>query len=203
MKREKNRLDNRPFGWYSLYMSIDKKNEITVEATRIIAYEGMENLTLSTLAAKVGLSKATLYNYFKSRDEIIEEVIRTGHRAFMKKGFRLNLGGSVEKVLLSASSHWSEIFLSDEHTPWLRVIFSMHLVNDLAEDEYRSITLMLTSQAEVLISSFGLQPLYQRSLTSLFSALLFSRLESTLEGGEINMEDDVRAFASLVEKVRK
>ncbi len=183
-------------------MSLEKKHEITAEATRIIAYEGMENLTLSTLADRVGLSKASLYNYFQSRSEIIEEVIREGHTAFMKRGFRLSLSGSVEEVLLSASKHWTEIFLSDEHTPWLRVIFSTHLVNDLAADEYRSITLMLTSQAEVVISSFALLPLYQKSLTQLFSSLLLSRLESTLEGEEINIEDDVRGFASLVEKVR-
>ena len=184
-------------------MSLEKKKEITAEAARIIAYEGMENLTLSSLAGRVGLSKASLYNYFKSREEIIGEVISEGHRAFMKNGFRLSLSGSVEEVLLSASTHWTEIFLSDEHTPWLRVIFSMHLVNDLAADEYRSIILMLTSQAEVVISSFGLLPIYQKSLTQLFSSLLLSRLESTLEDAEINMEEDMRGFASLVEKVKE
>lgn len=183
-------------------MSLEKKHEITFEATRIIAYEGMENLTLSSLASRVGLSKATLYNYFQSRSEIIEEVIREGHRAFMKKSFRLSLEGSVEDVLLSLSTHWREIFLSDEHTPWLRVIFSTHLVNDLAFDEFRSITLMLTSQAEVVISSFSLEPLYEKSLTELFSSLLLSRLESTLEGREVNMEDDMRGFAAIVEKLK-
>lgn len=183
-------------------MSKEKKDEITAEAMQIIAYEGMENLTLSSLAARVGLSKATLYNYFSSRSEIIEDVIREGHTAFMKKGFRLSLSGSVEDVLLSASKHWAQIFLSDEHTPWLRVIFSTHLINDLAADEYRSITLMLTSQAEVVISSFGLLPLYRKTMTDLFSSLLLSRLERTLEGEEINIEEDVRGFSSVIEKLK-
>ncbi len=183
-------------------MATSKRDQIIKEASQIIAYEGMDSFSLSVLAERVGLSKATLYNYFRSRDEIIEAIIKEGHSAFMKKGFRLNLSGSVSDVLFSAASHWMDIFLSDEHTPWLRVVFSMHLVNGLCADEYRSITLMLASQAQVVISSFGLKVQYQNTLTELFSSLLLSRLERTLEGEEINLEEDIGGMAAIIGKLK-
>ena len=183
-------------------MATSKRSQIISQTSEIIAYEGMENFSLSVLAERVGISKATLYNYFRSKDEIVTAIIEEGHGSFMKKGFRISLGGSVREVLLSLASHWMEIFLSDEHTLWLRVVFSMHLVNPLCSDEYRSITLMLRSQAQVVISSFNLAPMYQNTLTQLFSSLLLTRLEHALEGEEINLEEDIGGVAALVEKVK-
>ena len=192
---------NQPFGWYT--PSMDRRNIILKEASSIIATSGMESFSLSLLASRSGITKATLYNYYKSKDEIIISLIAEGHTAFMKQGFKLNLTGSVEDVLLSAASHWRDIFLSGENTSWLRIIFSEHLTNSLCQEEYRSIVLMLTSQAEVVISSFLLKDVHTASLTELFSSLLLTRLERTLEGEEILLEEECSRLAVLIEDLRQ
>lgn len=192
---------NQPFGWYT--PSMDRRNIILKEASSIIATSGMESFSLSLLASRSGITKATLYNYYKSKDEIITSLIAEGHTAFMKQGFKLNLTGSVEDVLLSAASHWRDIFLSGENTSWLRIIFSEHLTNSLCQEEYRSIVLMLTSQAEVVISSFLLKDVHTASLTELFSSLLLTRLERTLEGEEILLEEECSRLAVLIEDLRQ
>ncbi len=194
-------MDNRPFGWYSVSME-NRRQLILTEASRIIAEDGMDSFSLSLLAGKSGITKATLYNYFTSKDEIFTTIIEEGHRTFMKNGFRLDLSGDVNSVLLRAAEHWVRIFNSEESILWLRIIFSMHLVNDLCHDEYRSITLMLSSQAGVVISSFGLPQSYTSTLTRLFSSLLLVTLEKALEDEEDTLERDVKGVAELIESVR-
>ena len=181
----------------------NRRQLILKEAAQIIAEDGMDAFSLSILAGKVGITKATLYNYFSSKDEIFETIISEGHRTFMKNGFRLNLSGDVSSILLAAASHWVEIFNSEESFLWLRIIFSMHLTDSLCHDEYRSITLMLSSQAEVVISSFSLPPSYTATLTRLFSSLLLVSLERTLEGADESLEEDVRGTAELIECIRE
>ncbi len=180
----------------------NRRSLILKEASEIIAEEGMEKFTLSVLASRSGITKATLYSYFSSKDEIVNTIIEDGHRRLMKKGFRISLSGSVEEVLIRASLHWKDIFLSEEDSLWLRIIFSTHLVNSRCGDEYRSIRLMLKSQTDVMLSSFALAPAREKILSELFASLLLSRLESTLEGDEADLAEDIRGFASIVEDLR-
>lgn len=184
-------------------MESDKRNTILNKACEIISSSGMENFSLSVLAESVGITKATLYNYFKSKDELLSSLISSGHKRFMKKGFKLNLTGNALDILLSAGSHWTDIFLSDENTSWLRIVFSTHLTSPLTEEEYHSIVLMLESQVQVVISSFSLTPVNGEIMTELLSSLLLKRLTESLEGDEIDLEEDLRKVALLVESLGK
>ncbi|MBQ0071611.1 MAG: TetR/AcrR family transcriptional regulator [Spirochaetales bacterium] len=179
-------------------MKISGKEELIRIALDLMAEEGYAALTMSRLGEEAGLSKASLYHYWKAKEEILEDIYDSGHKNLMKKGFRLNLKGSTEEVLLNAASHWEEIFTDEENYPYLRFIFSMHLTDEKAQEEYRSLTLMLHSQAQVIIESFGIDRLYTQILTELFSSLLFTRMEKVLEGEEINLQSDVKSFALLI-----
>ena len=65
---------------------MEKKDEILRTALEIVSTEGIDSLTINTLASRVGLSKATMYNYFKSKEEIITESYKNGYT----KGFTSN-----------------------------------------------------------------------------------------------------------------
>ena len=184
-------------------MASSKKDLIITKGTQIIAESGMEGFSLSLLASAVGINKATLYSYYKSKDDIFSDIIATGHHNFMKMGFSISLKGKVEEVLLDASEHWMRIFLSNENKAWLRVIFSNHLINNLCREEYKSIVLMLSSQAGVVISSFGLKELYSSSLTTLFSSFLLSELENALSDEEVDIEEECRKVSVIIEDLRK
>ncbi len=184
-------------------MAQSKKDLIITKGTEIIAESGMEGFSLSLLASAVGITKATLYSYYKSKDDIFSDIITTGHKNFMKMGFSISLKGKTEEVLMNAADHWMKIFLSSDNKAWLRVIFSNHLINELCREEYKLIVLMLKSQAGVVISSFGLKELYTSTLTSLFSSFLLATLESALSDDEVYIEEECRRVSVLIEDLRK
>jgi AcrR family transcriptional regulator len=57
------------------------KAKIIEHALGILAAEGYEDLSMRKLADKIGVSPKTLYNYFKSKDEIYLHLIDTGFTA--------------------------------------------------------------------------------------------------------------------------
>lgn len=180
-------------------MKIAGKKDVREMALDIIAYEGIDKLTMSHLAESLGISKATLYHYYRAKEEILEDIYTSGHQALMHKGFKLSLDGSSEKILLSASGPWLDLFTSEDTAPYLRMIFSLHLIDERAREEYNALSLMLLSQAEVIIGAITKGRLKEEKLyVSLFSSLLINRLEKILDEEEVDLERDVRAFAAIL-----
>ena len=176
-------------------MKIGGREEIIDAATRIIAFSGLDQLTMQTLADELGMNKASLYHWYGSKEEILEAVFTEGHRRFMAKGFRLNLEGSAEEVLTRAAEQWTKIFSDETLLPYLRTVFSLRYSDPRAEDEAKALSLMLRSQTDVIISSLGKDDAF---LSSLFAALLLQHLESILEGGNEDFRKDAEAFAALI-----
>src|SRR3546814_7984893 len=52
-----------------------QRNRILQEAARLIARRGYESTSMTDLAGDLDLSKATIYHYFRSKEEIFEEII--------------------------------------------------------------------------------------------------------------------------------
>ena len=50
------------------------KEDVFAQTVKLIADEGLSGLTMERLARGVGVSRATLYNYFKDRDALVEFV---------------------------------------------------------------------------------------------------------------------------------
>lgn len=182
-------------------MKINGKEDVREIALDIIAYEGIDNLTMSHLAASLGITKATLYHYYKSKEELIEDIHRSGHLALMHNGFKLSLDGSAEEVLLSATGPWMKLFTSEKTVPYLKMIFSLRFTEERSYDEYRSLSLMLFSQAEVIIGAIAKSKVAnERLYVSLFSSLLLTNLEKILLEEEADLEGDIRAFSNLLEE---
>ena len=52
----------------------DRKNEIIKATLELAAENGLGTVSMQQIANKVGITKASLYNHFSSRDEIVEEM---------------------------------------------------------------------------------------------------------------------------------
>lgn len=179
-------------------MVMEKKDEILRTALEIVSIEGIDSLTINTLSSRVGLSKATMYHYFKSKEEIINEMLRRGHKRIMRNGFKLDLSGNKEDVLSKAAEKWENMFLDEENWHFLRAVFSLHFTLDAAQDEYRSLFLMLSSQASVIISSFDIKEERKRALVPLFSSALMMSLERILEDEEADFSTPLVGVLSLL-----
>ncbi len=179
-------------------MKIKGKEEIIEAATGIIAFSGLDRLTMQTLSDELGVNKASLYHWYASKEEILEAVFAEGHRRLMAKGFRLDLEGDARTVLSRAAGKWEEIFSDDSVLPYLRAVFSLRYSDPRAEEEARALSLMIRSQIDVIISSLGHQDAF---ISALFSSLLMQHLESVLDGNEEDFERDASSFAALLERL--
>ena len=177
---------------------MEKKDEILRTALEIVSTEGIDSLTINTLASRVGLSKATMYHYFKSKEEIITEMLSRGHQRIMKNVFQLDLSGNKEDVLSKAADKWENMFLDEENWHFLRVVCSLHFTLEAAQDEYRSLYLMLSSQSSVIITSFDIKEERKRALIPLFSSALMMSLERILEDEEADFSTPLVGVLSLL-----
>ncbi|WP_125582239.1 TetR/AcrR family transcriptional regulator [Levilactobacillus cerevisiae] len=51
------------------------QKDLTIKLNHIILIEGFQKLSMSKLATAVGISRASLYLYFKNKDEIVQAVV--------------------------------------------------------------------------------------------------------------------------------
>ena len=181
-------------------MKIAGKEAVADAAMDIIAFEGIDKLSMNTLAEHLGLKKASIYHWFPSKEEMLDYLFSRGHPRLMAKGFRLSLERSAEEVLGRDAEGWRGIFSSDDTLPFLRTLYALRYSDARAEEEARSIRLMIQSQIDVLISSLGVD---DKFLSLLFSSLLLQHLEAILEGGNDDFSRDAASFASLLAAYRK
>ena len=83
---------------------MDRKEEIIIRAAEIIRDEGYDRLTLSSLAAKMNMQKASLYYYFDSKDDLMDSIYTYFEEDCLHLGFSVDfsLNGTLtlEKHLL-------------------------------------------------------------------------------------------------------
>ena len=60
------------------------RDSLCEAAIGIVAEEGLSALTLRRLASEVGCSRQTPYRYFRSKDDLIEEVYVRCHKVFIR-----------------------------------------------------------------------------------------------------------------------
>ena len=70
----------------------EKKDQIILSAINAFVEKGFERTTINDIASKVGIGKGTVYEYFKSKEEIIDQSFRY---------FINSIDIDFEKILLS------------------------------------------------------------------------------------------------------
>ena len=101
----------------------DRREAILDVATDIFVSEGYASASMSTIAAKLGGSKGTLYNYFKSKEELFVAYVQR-HCIFHRNQVveLLNVGGEARTVLPSYAKRYLTVFTSETTLQNWRVI---------------------------------------------------------------------------------
>ena len=60
-----------------ILISEDKKELIRLHAIEVIARKGFQNTKIKDIAVESAIASGTIYNYFKSKNEIMEYIITT------------------------------------------------------------------------------------------------------------------------------
>jgi TetR/AcrR family transcriptional regulator, cholesterol catabolism regulator len=150
----------------------NRKNEIIGVALKLFAQESYHSTTLDKVAAEIGVSKATLYYYFRNKEEII--------RAILNRSLdRMKQTLEIKKTSLST-------------TEKLRQFFEYHVVfgaddADLAKITFEQLNILPKRSREVLKRK-------QREIVSFLQDLL----QQGVDEGIIKVSNTkIAAFAIL------
>jgi len=101
----------------------DRRELILDVASEVFLKEGYAATSMSEIAARLGGSKGTLYNYFKSKEELFEAyVLRNCEMHRSQVGELLKVDGDARTVLTNYARRYLEIFTSEKTLQNWRVI---------------------------------------------------------------------------------
>ena len=82
------------------------------EASRLLRESNYVDLNMDTLAEKVGISKKTLYQHFRTRDELVAQVLLKGFQALEAELAEVEHATPLEKIV-----HVMRVYLRERYFP--------------------------------------------------------------------------------------
>lgn len=118
---------------------MNRKEEIILAALKLASQDGLGSVSMSRIAEKLGIRKPSLYNHFKSKEEIISAMYQYLRD---KSKEQLSLadidygefikGKSLEEVLFQSVSNYRSISTEDKMFAFYKVIYSERAINPTA-----------------------------------------------------------------------
>lgn len=97
---------------------INIKEDILLVTKKMLSEEGYEKLNIRAIASKCGIATGTLYNYYKSKQEIVEEILKTEWNAMLR---RVDQGAKADvKLVDKLGITYKElcVLMNDVHNLW-------------------------------------------------------------------------------------
>jgi len=118
---------------------MNRKEEI-IQATLSLASEkGLSNISMSQIAEYIGIKKPSLYNHFKSKDEIIEatyQYLRSEAKSSLSIGeidyARLIEGKSLKEILMLTINNYNNMNTQENMLKFYKIIYAERTFNPLA-----------------------------------------------------------------------
>lgn len=115
---------------------MDRREQILWAALELATQYGLNAISMSQIAKKVGIQKPSLYNHFKSKDEIISSVyefIRDNAKKNIANG-EIDIGefaknNSAEAVLTFAVTNYLNMNKSEKLFAFYKVIYAERSIN--------------------------------------------------------------------------
>ncbi len=122
----------------------EKRELIIVSALTLFAYNGIHSTSMSEVALKAGISKGLIYNYFKSKEDLIQSIVLKGLNEIIAL-FDPNKDGILEKQELKFFI--DELFkLMDSNREFWKLYFSLmvqpeigQMADSIALDTFRTV----------------------------------------------------------------
>lgn len=92
-------------------------NTLVEVALALFARQGYESTSIRAIAAEAGMSLGLLYNYFKSKDELLEEIFRRGVQD-IHDSFRQQSGSAVSESGIEQHILQTVKLLKEKKTFW-------------------------------------------------------------------------------------
>ncbi|HEX3653589.1 MAG TPA: TetR/AcrR family transcriptional regulator [Rhizomicrobium sp.] len=102
----------------------ERRDAIIAIAKQAFIEFGYAGTSMSCIAARLGGSKATLYNYFKSKEELFDAVVgkKCEQFAAMLNTAAIESHGDLRAALTNFGEHFVELLLSDDAIAFHRLV---------------------------------------------------------------------------------
>lgn len=106
-----------------------RRTDILNAALKVFAKNGFDRATIAEIAETAGIGKGTVYEYFKSKKELFEDMIRYSVETYNQKVQNaVTKGNSVQEKLINFSVAHSEFM--KEHIDILRMLPQPHMMSE-------------------------------------------------------------------------
>lgn len=105
----------------------DRHQEVLIAAMRLIAERGLAGASLRELARRVGVSQPSLYHWFDSKDQLVEQIIDCYTARIFTLPPTIPVLTSPEVVLRFAIDTILELWSREEYQAWVRFMFAISL----------------------------------------------------------------------------
>ncbi len=126
-------------------------------ALKIFSEKGYRGTSISEIASESGTSKGLIYNYFKSKDDLLAEIMNEGYRKIFGK-FTLNKNLTPKENLMNLVNITFDIM--DEMKEVFRVYFSIFMKKDifnLLREEMNELSKPVMDDFTKLMSQLGFE----------------------------------------------
>lgn len=115
---------------------MSRKEEIIYATLELASAKGMQGVSMSQIADKVGIKAPSLYNHFKSKDEIIQEMYRFLRENAQKSNGQPNADfaaslskKSLEDILMGSLSAYIGLISDKNMLQFFKVLYSERSTN--------------------------------------------------------------------------
>ena len=119
---------------------MDRKEGIILAALELASENGLKSISLAQIAEKVGIKAPSLYNHFKSKDEIVKAM----YSYLREKAQQNRTGGfadpeefsskSLEQILTESLNAYLGVVTDQNMMRFFRVLYSERSINPLAAE---------------------------------------------------------------------
>jgi AcrR family transcriptional regulator len=184
-----------------------RHKEVLREALQLFSQRGYEGASLRELARRVGMSQPSLYHYFRSKDELVEQIILFCGGGMLLKPDLVRLPDRLEDVPRAIVDYALHIYDDSNHPMFIRFMFAVAqrgprfrtALARIYEDPMRVMTPLLM-QPYVQAGQISAEDAIHLATTAV-SVVGLKLLEQRVLYGELRTRDEVTKLGDYVVRV--
>ncbi len=182
----------------------DRHAEILAEALELMAENGYHGASLRELAKRLGISQPSLYHYFSSKDELVEQIIEAYSGRMFAGVPALSAELELEQLPAMLRDYVLRLYTDGSHPTFIRFAFAASRVNPRFGRLNREIFIDramagIAGPIAELSERSAIDPVaLADTIRAVVNAISFRLMEETVLFDERPIGDDVRRFADAV-----
>ena len=185
--------------------TLPTKQRLILSLLELGSKRGIDNVSIAQLAKENGLSKASVFHHFSSREEMMASLFAYCRKLAYSQQITIPFSGQASDVLFRAMDHWHDVYTTEPLSWFYRIIEREKLIHAEASSIASTLSEMFDAQSRVLIEELaetGRLEVEDLDLAiEMFSATVQNLLSRTLVGKDADLpwreERFISSFCTL------